>query len=121
MTLLATSGKPGGAEVLTGAVLPLTGSILGLVAAFGIAVPLVAGWSLIPALLVPAVVGVVAVLVVSSLSNAVTGWGPVADSGDAVLRTESPWFASGVLWLLVALWLFTRRARARHTPEPSAR
>jgi hypothetical protein len=47
MILLATSGEPGGAEVLTGALLPSTGSILGLIAAFGLAAPLVADgrWS----------------------------------------------------------------------------
>jgi hypothetical protein len=61
------------------------------------------------------VVGFIAILMVSWLSEAVAGWGPIADSGNAVLRSECPALVSGVLWLLLALWLFARRAGAGRT------
>lgn len=107
--LLATSGDPGPAQPLTGFILPTVGSISGLIASFGIAAPVVARRRALVAVPVTIVVGLVAVAVVSAASNLVLDWGPVADSSNVVVRTETSALVSGLLWLAVVLWLFPRR------------
>jgi hypothetical protein len=105
VVLLVSAGWPGAAEVLTGFVLPTLGSILGLVAALGIAVPLVRRHP--RALAFPLVVGVglVAVLLFSLAANAVLELGVVDRSQNIVIREEASTLVSSALYLLVAAWL----------------
>jgi len=112
--LLASAGRPPAAELLTGFLLPTLGSLLGFVAAFGIAVPFVARHRRTLALPVVVLVGLVAVLLFSLAANAVLDLDVVQRSGSIVIREEASTIVSSVLYLLVAAWLLVV---ARPSPE----
>jgi cellobiose-specific phosphotransferase system component IIC len=111
--LLAMDGEPGAAEPLTAFILPTLGSILGVVAALGIAAPLVAARKAVVAVPATVVTALVFVVVVSAVSNAAQEAGPVADSANVVVRTETAALVSGLLWLAAAAWLFLRKTNGR--------
>jgi hypothetical protein len=109
--LLATDGDAGAAEPLTDFIFPTLGSTLGLIGAFGIAAPLVGGRRAVVSVPVTIVTALLVVFLVSAVSDAVQGSGPVSASGNVVVRTETSALVSGLLWLAAAAWLFFAQAR----------
>lgn len=103
--LLALAGRPGSLQPLTAFVLPTLGSVLGVIGAFGISIPLTRGLGTIPRILVAVIVGLVAIVAVSVVSNALPNWSVIEESPNVVVRTESSAALAGILWLLVGGWL----------------
>jgi hypothetical protein len=116
LLLLAVSGEAGALQPLTGFLMPTLGSLLGVVASFGVAAPAVRQQS--ARIAVPALIagGLVTVFVVSMLSNAAQT--AVSSSPNEVVRTEAAALAAGLLWFLVATWLFA--SRRKHADDITA-
>jgi hypothetical protein len=108
--LASTGGRPSAVvSTFTGFLAPTLGSLLGLVAAFGVAAPVVARlrwWVAVP---LAAVAGLATAVMISAVSNATAQLPFVAQSSSEVLRAEAPIVTTALLCAVLALWLLRPR------------
>jgi hypothetical protein len=108
--LTSTGGRPGDViSAFTGFLAPTLGSLLGLIAAFGVAVPLVARRRWFIALPVVAVLGLLTAMAISALSNATVQLPFVDASPSPVVRAEGPIVTTALLCAALAVWLLRPR------------
>jgi membrane protease YdiL (CAAX protease family) len=100
-------------EALTGFLLPSLGSIAGLVASLGIAVPLVSRQRVVLAGLACVLTGFVCAFCISEISNAIAAVPAISDSNNFAVRTQTAPLVSGLLWCLAAAWMLKRRGAER--------